>query len=148
MNADEQFSYRDDPNQDYTLPSPLKTRLDDILQEAREKINSIAFPSPAIEEIPNNTYPPSEITTEDIYIDDSLRDLAKPIYFPRPSTDDRRGFEIDIGENKMILFKSPSLTIASVYKKELQNILNKIIEDLDLNLTETLMSASDIQDTK
>ena len=26
MNVDEQFSYRDDPNQDYTLPSPLKTR--------------------------------------------------------------------------------------------------------------------------
>ena len=50
--VDEQFSYRHDPNQDYTLPSPLKTRLDDILQEAREKINSIAFPSPAIEEIP------------------------------------------------------------------------------------------------
>ena len=102
------------------------------MQEAREKINSIAFPSPAIEEIPNNTYPPSEITTEDIYIDDSLRDLAKPIYFPQPSTDDRRDFEIDIGENEMILFKSPSLTIASVYKKELRNILNKIIEDLDL----------------
>ena len=147
-NVDEQFSYRDDPNQDYTLPSPLKTRLDDILQEAREKINSIAFPSPAIEEIPNNTYSSSEITTEDIYNDDSLRDLAKPIYFPQPSTDDRRDFEIDIGENEMVLFKSPSLTIASVYKKGLLNILNKIIEDLDLDLTETLMSASDIQDTK
>ena len=25
INVDEQFSYRDDPNQDYTLPSPLKT---------------------------------------------------------------------------------------------------------------------------
>ena len=100
MNVDEQFSYRDNPNQDYTLPSPLKTRLDDILQEAREKINSIAFPSPAIEEIPNNTYPASEITTEDIYIDDSLRDLAKPIYFPQPSTDDRRDFETDIGKVK------------------------------------------------
>ena len=25
MNVDEQFSYRNDPNQDYTLPSPLKT---------------------------------------------------------------------------------------------------------------------------
>ena len=48
----------------------------------------------------------------------------------------------------MILFKSPSLTIASIYKKELQDILSKIIADLDLNLTETLMSASDIQDTK
>ena len=77
-----------------------------------------------------------------------MRDLAKPSCFLQPSTDDRRDFEIDIGENEMILFKSPSLTIASVYKKELRNILNKIIEDLDLNLTETLMSASDIQDTK
>ena len=50
-----------------------------VLQEAREKINSIAFPSPAIEEIPNNIYPPSEIITEDIYISNSLKDLAKPI---------------------------------------------------------------------
>ena len=117
MNVDEQFSYRNNPNQDYTLPSPLKTRLGNILHEAREKINSIAFPSPAIEEIPNNTYPPSEIITEDIHIDDSLKDLAKPIYFPQPSTDNRRDVEIDIGENEMVLFKSPSLTIASVYKK-------------------------------
>ena len=148
MNVDEQFSYTDDPNQGYTLPSELKTRLDNILQGAREKINSIAFPSPAIEEIPNNNYPPSDITTEDICIDDSLRNLAKPIYFPQPSTDNRRDFEIDIGENEIIVFKSPSLTIVSVYKKELRNILNKIIADLDLNLTETLMSARDIQDTK
>ena len=34
------------------------------------------------------------------------------------------------------------------YKKELRKILDKIIEDLHLNLTETLMSASDIQGTK
>ena len=77
-----------------------------------------------------------------------MKDLAKPIYFPQSSTDDRRDFEIDIGENEMILFKSPSLTIVSVYKKELRDILNKIIEDLDLNLTETIIPASDIQDTK
>ena len=48
----------------------------------------------------------------------------------------------------MFLFKSPSLTIASMHKKELRNIFDKIIEDLDLNLTETLMTASDTQDTK
>ena len=98
--------------------------------------------------MPNNSYPPSEITTEYIYIDNSLRDLAKPVDFPQPSTDLRCDFEIDIGKIEMILFNSPSLTIASVYKKELQNILNKIIANLDLNLTETLISASDIQDTK
>ena len=43
MNVDEQFSFRDDPDQDYTLPSPLKTRLDNILQEAREKTSLSLF---------------------------------------------------------------------------------------------------------
>ena len=148
MNFDEQFSYRSDLDQDYSLPNSLRWQLDNIPHEARAKINSLAFPPPSIEEIPNSTYPPSEITTEDIYIDDSFQDLAKPIYFPQPSTDDRRDFKIDVAENEMLLFKSPSLTIVSLYKKELQKILDKIIEDLDLNLTETLMSASDIQDTK
>ena len=77
-----------------------------------------------------------------------MKDLAKPIYFPQLSTDDRRDFEIDIAENEMLLLRSPSLTIVSVHKKELRNILDRIIEDLGLNLTETVMSASDIQDTK
>ena len=48
----------------------------------------------------------------------------------------------------MILFKSPSLTLARINKKELQNILNKIIEELDLNLTESLMPTRDEQKTK
>ena len=148
INIDEQFNYRDDVDQDYSLPNSLRSRLDDILHEAREKKNSLTFPPSSVEEIPNSTYPPSEITTEDIYIDDSFQDLAKSIYFPQPSTDDRRDFKIDIAENGMLLFKSPSLTIASVHKKELRKILDKIIEDLDLNLTETLMPTSDIQDTK
>ena len=148
INIDEQFNYRDDVDQDYSLPNSLRSRLDDILHEAREKISSVAFPPTTIEEIPNSIFPPSEITTEDIYIDDSFQDLAKPIYFPQPSTDDRGDFKIDIAENEMLLFKSPLLTIASVHKKELRKILDKIIEDLDLNLTDTLMSTSDIKDTK
>ena len=48
----------------------------------------------------------------------------------------------------MIVFKSPSLTFASVEKEELAIILNKIIEDLDLNLKQTLMSKSDKTETK
>ena len=117
INVDEQFSYRDDLDQDYNLPNPLKSRLDEILHDAREKINPVAFPPTPIEEIPNNTYPDSEITTADIYIDDSFKDLAKPIYFPHPSTDDRQDFKINIAEKEILLFKSPSLTIASVIKK-------------------------------
>ena len=65
----------------------LKTRLGDILENARKKVSSINFTPAAIEEnIPNDPlYPLSQIKTEDIYIDDSLRDLlysGKPIYFP------------------------------------------------------------------
>ena len=48
----------------------------------------------------------------------------------------------------MIVFKSPSLTFASVEKKELKTMLNKIIEDLDLNLKQTLMTKSNKTETK
>ena len=53
-----------------------------------------------------------------------------------------------VPKNEMFAFKSPSLTFASVEKKELVTILNKIIEDLDLNLKQTLMSKSDKTETK
>ena len=42
----------------------------------------------------------------------------------------------------MIVFKSPSLSLVSVEKKEIKNFLDKIIEDLNLNITETLMTRS------
>ena len=112
----------------------------------------VNIPSDPIEKIPNDTlYPHSQTKTEDIYIDESLRDLVypgDPIYFPQPSTDDRKDFEINIPENEMIVFKSPSLTSTSIEKKELRTILNKIIEDLDLNLKQTLTSKSDKTETK
>ena len=48
----------------------------------------------------------------------------------------------------MIVFKSPSLTFRSIEKEELGIILNRIIEDLDLNLKQTLMSKNDKTETK
>ena len=84
--------------------------------------------------IPNDPlYPLSQIETEDIYIDDSLRDMlypGDPIYFPQPSTDDRKDFEVNVTGDEMIVFKSPALTLATAEKKELKNIFKKIIEDL------------------
>ena len=121
ISIDTQFSFRKDSDSSYTLPDPLKSRLGNILDDARDKINSVSFPPKPIKEIPNDPlYPHSQITTEDIYINDSLRDLFYPgerIYFPQPSTDDRKDFEINIPENEMIVFKSPSITFASVEKK-------------------------------
>ena len=48
----------------------------------------------------------------------------------------------------MIVFKSPSLTFASIEKKELKTALNNIIEDVGLKLKQTLMSISDKTETK
>ena len=148
IDVDTQFDFKEDSNQDFKFSDALKARFNETIEKARKKINSVSFTSPAIEEIPNNTYPKQEITTGDIYIDDSLQDLVKPIYFPQPSTDDRSDFKIDIEKNEMILFKSPSLTVVNIYKEDLHNILQKIIDDLDLNLKYMLMSPSDTQDTK
>ena len=48
----------------------------------------------------------------------------------------------------MIVFKSPALTVVSIAKKDLKDALDKIIEDLDLNLKQTLMSQDDCTETK
>ena len=48
----------------------------------------------------------------------------------------------------MIVFKSPALTVVSIAKKDLKDALDKIIEDLDLNLKQTLMSKDDRTETK
>ena len=48
----------------------------------------------------------------------------------------------------MIVFKSPSLIFGSKEKKELKTALNNIIQDVGLNLKQTLMSISDKTETK
>ena len=154
ISVDTQFSFQNsDLDTSFALSDTLKARLDNILEDARTKISSINYPPEAIEEdIPNDPlYPLSQIKTEDIYIDESLRDLLYPggeqLYFPQPSTDDRKDFEINIPDSEMTVFKSLSLTFASVGKKELKTIMNKIIKDLGLNLN-LLMSKSDKTETK
>ena len=113
--------------QEIINPTPDLTIDDDIdidtqFSDARPKISTVNFLPDPIQDIPNYPlYPHSRINTEDIYIYDSLRDLLSPgeaMYFPQPSTDDRKDFEIDIPENEMIVFKSPSLTFAHMDKKE------------------------------
>ena len=81
--------------------------------------------------------------TEDIYIDDSLRDMLypnEPIYFPQPSTDNRKDFELNVSGDDLIIFKSPTLNYVGVDKKEFEDFFDNIIKDLNLNLKETLIS--------
>ena len=108
VSVDTQFSFANsDLGTSFTLSDPLKARLDDILDNARDKISSVNFPSDPIEKIPNDTlHSHSQTKTKDIYINESLRDLH-----------DTKHFEINIPENEMAVFKSPSLTFASIKKK-------------------------------
>ena len=68
------------------------------------------------------------------------------MFFLQPSTDDRRYF--DVGGDELMVFKSPALTTVSVAKKDLKNALEKVIEDLDLNLKQVQMKNDDRQETK
>ena len=48
----------------------------------------------------------------------------------------------------MIILKSPALTFATIEKKKLRNVLNKIMEDLKLNIKQLSMPLSDKIETK
>ena len=111
----------------------------------------IYSPEP-VKDIPNDPlYPLSQISTEDIYIDESLRNMLYPgdeeFYFKQASTDDRKDFEISTPNSEMIAFKSPSLTFTTIEKTNLKTILNNIIEDLGLNLN-LLINNADKKETK
>ena len=44
-----------------------------------------------------------------------------PIFFPQPSTDDRKDFELNVSGNDLIVFKLPALTVVSIAKKDLKD---------------------------
>ena len=108
----------------FILSNTLQERIDDILEKTRNKVSSLKFPGEATDEIPNDSlYPLSQIKTEDIYIDDSLKDMLYPgdlIFFPQPSTDDRKDFELNISGDDLIVFRSSAMTVVSVAKKDLK----------------------------
>ena len=101
VNVDNQLAFQNsDFDTTFTLSNTLQERIEDILEKARNKVSSLKFPGKATVEIPNDPlYPLSQIKTEDIYMDDSLKDMlypGDPIFFPQPSTDDRKDFELNI----------------------------------------------------
>ena len=120
-NVDTQLDFQNsDLNTSFTISNTLQERLDDILKKARNNqlVSSLKFPGEATIDIPiDSLYPHSEIKAEDIYIDDGLRDMlypGNPMYFPQPSTDDRRDFELNVSEDDLTVFKSPTLNFVSI----------------------------------
>ena len=152
LNVDTQTDFQNsDLDTSFTLSNTLQERLDNILEKARNKVSSLKFPGEANVDIPKDFLYPHSQKKEDIYIDDSLRNMLYPgdrMYFPQPSTDDRRDFELNVSGDDLIVFKSPTLNFVSIAKKDLEDSLDKITEDLDLNLKQTLMSEDDQTKTK
>ena len=45
------------------------------------------------------------------------------IYFPLPSTDDRKDFEVNVSRDDLIVFKLPTLNFVGVAKKDFKETL-------------------------
>ena len=97
VNVDSQLDFeKNDLDTTFRLSNTLQERLDNILEQAGKKVSSLRFPGEVIDEIPNDPLATEKsIETEDIYLDDSLRQLfssENQLIFPQPSTDDRTDF--------------------------------------------------------
>ena len=55
-------------------------------------------------------------------------------FFSKPSTDDRKDFEIKLGRDGLIVYKSLMLTTSNISKKNLKDALNNILEDSNSNV--------------
>ena len=135
LNLDKQFEYNsNDLERTFDLSNQVQERLDKLLslmkENTRPSIDMWMTEKPT-EELPNNSLSgeKSDIKTEDIYIDDNYLDNIQ--FFPKPSTDDRKDFEIKVGGNELIVYKSPMLTTVNISRKNLKDALNNILEDLN-----------------
>ena len=138
LNLDKQFEYNsNDLGRTFDLSNQVQERLDNLLslmkENTRPSIDMWMTEKPT-EELPNNSLSgeKSDIKTEDIYIDDNYLDNIQ--FFPKPSTDDRKDFEIKVGGYDLIVHKSLMLTTANNSRKNLKDALNIILEDLNANI--------------
>ena len=122
VNVDSQLDFeKNDLDTTFRLSNTLQERLDNIIEQGRKKVSSLKFPGEVVDEIRNDPLSAEKsIETEDIYLDDSLRQLLNPenqLFFPQPSTDDRKDFAVNVRGDDLIIFKLPPLTTVSIVKK-------------------------------
>ena len=123
LNLDKQFEYNsNDLERTFDLSNQVQERLDKLLslmkENTRPSIDMWMTEKPT-EELPNNSLSgeKSDIKTEDIYIDDNYLDNIQ--FFLKPSTDHRKDFEIKVGGEDLIVYKSPKLTTVNFNRKKL-----------------------------
>ena len=152
LNLEDQLKYKgNDIERSFALTNQIQQRLDNML-EMMIKNNwppaEIIMQKP-IEQIPktplNNEKTNDIIKTEDIFDDYYINDFN---YFLPLSTDDRKDFEIKVRGGDLIAYKSPLLTTVNISKKQLKDALNKILEDLNANITDFTTIHSEDQNLK
>ena len=140
INLEDQFKYKSNNiERSFALTNQIQQRLDNML-EMMIKNNwppaEIIMQKP-IEQIPktplNNEKTNDIIKTEDIFDNYYINDFN---YFLPLSTNDRKDFEIKVSGGDLIAYKSPLLTTVNISKKQLKDALNKILEDLNANITD------------
>ena len=115
----------------------VQKRLDNLLslmkENARPSIDMWMTEKPT-EEFPKNILSSgkSDIKNEDIYIDCNY--VVNIQFFPKPSTDDRKDFEIKVGGDDLIVYKLPMLATVNISTKNLKYALNNILEDVNANI--------------
>ena len=138
LNLDKQFEYNsNDLERTFDLSNQVQERLDKLLslmkENTRPSIDMWMTEKPT-EKLPNDplSSEKSYIKTEGINIDDNY--LNNIQFFPKPSTDERKDFEIKVGGDNLIVYKLPMLTTVNISRKNLNNALNNILEDLNANI--------------
>ena len=138
LNLDRQSEYdSNDLEITFDLSNQVQEKLDNLLSLMKENtcpsIDISMIEKPA-EGIPNNplSSEKSDTKTENIYIGDNYLDNIQ--FFPKPSTNDRKDFEIKVGGDSLIVYNSPMLTTVNISRKNLKNVLNNILEDLNANI--------------
>ena len=104
----------------YKLPNQIQQKLTNILSEVKEKTkkNNTMAPKPT-EKIPNDPLSYENIETEDLYFeDDYFKPTEAKITFTQLSPKDRKDFEINVGGDELIVFKSPILKTVNISRKE------------------------------
>ena len=138
LNLDKQFEYTsNDLERNFELTNQLQNRLDNLLLKMKENtqpsIDSNLKEKPTME-LPNKPLisEKCDIKSEDIYIDDNYFDNIQ--FFPKPSTDDRKDFEMTVGRDEIFIFKSATLTAVNISRRNLKDALNNILKDLNTNI--------------
>ena len=115
----------------------VQKRLDNLLSLMKENTRpsiDVWMTEKPTEEFPKNILSSgkSDIKNKDIYIDCNYLDNIQ--FFPKPSTDDRKDFEIKVGGDDLIVYKLPMLATVNISTKNLKYALNNILEDVNANI--------------